>query len=322
VNTGKRIPEYQLQKVMGMPKGLAKSYFRARVNMANASDNFSFWGYEMKYFEALGTKIKTDLISELDSDKFRDFLHYAQDPDEFARMIIKIKGDDLNIRHLLIYTKNPSEIASIIGTDRVYNYLKWFEYYDTISIITQSRNPDEIIKMFIKIKSKNLTPEDIRILIKEAKNPFEIASFIVETIGPSLGHESIYYLTRHEYGYEIAKKIIDIKGKNLDSQDINSLIKLPMNREGISNIIINTKGDTLDSYDIYYLLAHNQNNDKIIRKIIELKGDQLNFKDIKNMFEYSQNYDTIIKLLLKAGVSKDDINKVIRVFNFNIDFIP
>jgi hypothetical protein len=70
------------------------------------------------------------------------------------------------------------------------------------------------------------------------------------------------------------------------------------------------------------LLAHNQNNDKIIRKIIELKGDQLNFKDIKNMFEYSQNYDTIIKLLLKAGVSKDDINKVIRVFNFNIDFIP
>jgi hypothetical protein len=47
VNTGKRIPEYQLQKVMGMPKGLAKSYFRARVNMANASDNFSFWGYEI-----------------------------------------------------------------------------------------------------------------------------------------------------------------------------------------------------------------------------------------------------------------------------------
>jgi hypothetical protein len=238
VNTGKPMPEYQLKKVMGMPKGLAKSYFRARINMMNADMylKYQIKEYEVNFFETLEPKIQKDLIEKLEN--FEGFIEFTQNPDKIASIIIAAKGNTLRQRDVFLTLK-------------------------------KSKNPDNLAKM-----------------------------------------------------------IINSKGVELDSTNIYILVKYAQNFNDIMRMIVKAKGDTLDTLDIKELIEGypGQNYEELINII----GEDMVYKSLRRLYseeiirllENSKNPDYVKRLLLNAGISKEDINKIIRMYKINTDPIP
>jgi hypothetical protein len=62
---------------------------------------------------------------------------------------------------------------------------------------------------------------------------------------------------------------------------------------------------------VFILLVHANKPDIISDIIIKAKGEDLDFDEIGSILTFSENLDEIKNLLLKAGVSKEDINEVI-----------
>ena len=97
----------------------------------------------------------------------------------------------------------------------------------------------------------------------------------------------------------------------MDNFDVLNLLKYSENKDIIATKIIDVKGKELDSISILNLLKYLENKDDNITKIINLKGEELSRYDVFNLFKYSINKELIKKLLLQNGVDYNLINNII-----------
>jgi hypothetical protein len=262
VNTGKPIPEYQLEKVMGMPKGLAKSYFRARINMMNADEdfNYQFNLYEVIFFETLIFNGQPDLIKNL--NYFSYLLYHSQNREKLIKTIIDVKGDNLlpdNIYWLLIHSENLDKLIKSFKKDKIYDCFKKLEYNFFITLLMRSRNPDELVRM------------------------------IIDVVGDTLDLDSIgLVLNNSQYPDESARMIIDAKGDTLESEDIYRLLKYSRNPDELVRMIIDVVGDTLDLDSIGHLFVYSSNPDEIKQLLLNAGVS----KDVINEVIENENIET------------------------------
>ena len=125
---------------------------------------------------------------------------------------------------------------------------------------------------------------------------------------------------------------IEKKGKKLNHEDINILLKYSENKDDIVTKIIKVKGKKLNIKDIRSLTNKRTLNGDLnilnnnILKIIESKGEKLNDNEIYILIFYSPNKELIKKTLLQNGVDYKLINHNLnvhnKIYNLNIPLIP
>ena len=125
---------------------------------------------------------------------------------------------------------------------------------------------------------------------------------------------------------------IEKKGKKLNHEDINILLKYSENKDDIVTKIIKVKGKKLNIKDIRSLTNKRTLNGDLnilnnnILKIIESKGEKLNDNEIYMLIFYSPNKELTKKTLLQNGVDYKLINHQInvynKIYNLNIPLIP
>jgi hypothetical protein len=266
---------------------LKKSYLRIR----------GVAGYERWEFKTLSDDEKIKFIESkgtenLLSDDLEYLYQFSKNKDYYISKVIYIIGEELSeydIEFLLEYSDNKVDIVSKIINAKDDELTD----YDIYKLIPYS---DEIAIKYIEKKREELNRYDVKIILDSTKTK-----------------------------YNIAKKIIEVKGKKLDTEDINNLLNISQdnyNKDEIATKIIETQSIELNSRDIYLLLASSKETNNIAIKIIKSKGEKLEYDDIVYLFKFSQNRESLKKPLLQQGIDYELINSVIRFNDFGIKKIP
>ena len=253
VNTGKHIPEEQFNRLTPV---LKKSYIRIR-----SVAGFKDWEYKVindnqriNYIEIKGVK-----LSHYD---IQDLLKYSENKDDISTKIIEKKG-------------------------------KGLEYVNIYYIIDNSENKDDIATKIIKVKDELSYSEIRTLMISKYSNKDDIVINLIEKFGEKLDSENLRTIMLFSSNKNAATKIIESKGKELNSKDIENLLKYLL---------------SIDRYEI-------------ATKIIETKGKELNGDDIYALFIplyfniYRERKELIKKTLLQNGVDYNLINNVINKYN-------
>jgi hypothetical protein len=284
VNTGSRISEKQYSR---LSPSLKKSYLRMR----------GVAGYERWEFKTLSDDekikfIETNGTEGLLSDDLEYLYQFSKNKDYYISKVIYIIGEELSeydIEFLLDYSDNKDDIISKIINAKGDGLTD----YDTYKLIPYS---DEIAIKYIEKKGEELDRYDIEIILNSTKTK-----------------------------YNIAKKIIEVKGKKLDTEDIKNLLNISQddyNKDEIATKIIETQGIELNNWGIYLLLASSKETNNIAIKIIKSKGEKLEYDDIVYLFKFSQNRESLKKPLLQQGIDYELINRVIIFNDFGVKKIP
>jgi hypothetical protein len=236
VNTGKPIPEYQLEKVMSKGRGLPKSYFNARIKMNDTDINYGLMSYELRHLNTLNPKIKEELIKKINRFDFIELVTTI--PDDLVIMIIKYKGKFLirsYIKSLHFFSQNRDEIAKMIiitlGDRYDVEFIK--------DIIDYSKNPDDLFKQIINNEGKSLSSFAILHLLHNSKKPDDLVNLIINVKGDTLESEDIGLLLFYSKNTnDVAKMIIEIVGNKLDSYSIRELMRYSSNRDLTKNLLL------------------------------------------------------------------------------------
>jgi hypothetical protein len=114
-------------------------------------------------------------------------------------------------------------------------------------------------------------------------------------------------------------KIIENKGKQLKSNDVENLLKYSENKDIIATKIIDTIGDELTEYDINKLLEYSNDKDLIATKIIDAKGKELDGDDINKLLKYSENKELITTKIIQTKGNKLKSNDVSYLLDYSKD---
>jgi hypothetical protein len=253
VNTGIRIPEEQFNRLTPV---LKKSYIRIR----------SVSGFKDWEFKVLNDNQRINHIE-----------------------IKGVKLSPYDIQDLLKYSENKDGIA----TKLIEKFGKGLEYLNLYYIIDNSENKDDIATKIIDVKDE-LSDSEIRtLMIAKYSNKNDIATKLIEKFGEKLDSENLRTIMLFSSDKNVATKFIEVKGKELNSKDIENLLE--------------------------YLLSFQRY--EIATKIIETKGKELNGDDIYTLFIllyfniYRERKELIKKTLLQNGVDYNLINNVINKYN-------
>jgi hypothetical protein len=144
-------------------------------------------------------------------------------------------------------------------------FIKKFGSYDIFKILNNSTDKKQTAIELIEIGGDRLT----------SKNWYSILSYFTTPDNKSLINIDVLII-----------KIIDLKGKELNTQDVEHLLKRSTDKDLIATKIIDLKGDKLKSGEIYRLLEYSTDKEIITTKIIEIKGEKLTDENIQYLLSY------------------------------------
>jgi hypothetical protein len=225
VNTGEAIPEYQLEKVFKMGRGLPKSYFRARFNIINDIDSDVLEDYEVFFLQKLPQNVKGGFLSNLKNIGVRLQLMDVKDRDEAIEQIIN--DNDFysdNIKMLLKFSSNPEKLAEkIVKVKKMDLFLRRLEITDLFKYT--KNNHARLIEMIFNELGVFLDDDIMYSILLSSNTPKVLESILGQAL------------------YDNIKKFSNVLLKYLlvNSPNINDLISVLLNsgitKEKINRII-------------------------------------------------------------------------------------
>lgn len=220
INSSAAMTEYQFTKIKDKAQWV-RSYFKARsFNMGVNSPE----PYEMKFLDE-----NPKYFNQLDKNTLILILDRSRNPKLIAKRIVELEGDNLNwnrMRYIIKKSTDPYYIVNLIGINRVYEIIKKANKDELYTLLSYSKNTDDIIKIIIDAKGDSLNSEFFNLLLKTTENPITIAQLIgIDKINEylkKLDHNDIE-LILHNFKnvYDISKLIINAKGDNISRLDLN-----------------------------------------------------------------------------------------------------
>jgi hypothetical protein len=315
------------------------------------------WSASSELRDEMLTLIINNVSHSLDSDKIATMLRRTEDETlraKYGLLFVKLKGTGLTDEEgarILNYNRKNKEIW-----DAIYNLKK-----DNLStefaknLIQNAPVKSEAISLILATKGKEiLSPELMYSLIVHSEDA--AAGDILKSFGSEKIAELINYCDSYSIQNLFEKRslrkilpqlIIQVKGANLSSTDIGTLMEYSLEKDETAQALIKLLGNSLSADGIWKIVKYSSDKasiltqlgmtnlakldssyfndilsytndnqrDSLISMVLQAKGDNINHTDMEVMLKYASNKSQIIKLLLpklKGKLTSDVIQVILR----------
>jgi len=245
-------------------------------------------------------------ISKFDINKLTDnnvpnLLHYADDKQEMAKLIIQYKKEltNNNVSNLLHYANDKQEMAKILGSE-IINKLTDDNVHN---LLRDTRDKQEMAKILGSENINKLTNDNVHNLLRHTRDKQEIAKILGSENINKLTNDNVHNLLRHTRDKQEIAKILGSENINkLLNNNIFNLLLHAKDKQEMAKLIIQYKKE-LTTNNVYNLLRHAKDKQEMAKLIIQYKKE-LTDNDIYYLLHYANDKQEIAKILGSEIINK------------------